>query len=150
MKIRLGILLLIIGVLLVAGFGFFIVTSTLSSPTKMTLYLPKDSEKNSVDQYRGKKNKLTLVLLKDEKIFGYYGDFIKGGRLVLLNEVVKLIADGQQMFSRDSLIVLIKPTKEASYQITVDVSDIMTTNNIEKYSMYDPDKNEKEYLKIDE
>ena len=150
MKIRLGLILLIIGVLAIAGIGFFVVTATLSSPTSMELYLPKDSEKDSVDQFSNVKTKLTLILLKDEKVFGYYGDLIKEGKSVSVDETGKLIADGWKMFSKDSLVVVIKPTKEASYRSTVDILDQMTINQVEKYSMTDLNKQEKEFLKTAE
>ena len=150
MKIRLGLILLIIGVLAIAGIGFFVVTATLSSPTSMELYLPKDSEKDSVDQFSNVKTKLTLILLKDEKVFGYYGDLIKEGKSVSVDETGKLIADGWKMFSKDSLVVVIKPTKEASYRSTVDILDQMTINQVQKYSMTDLNKQEKEFLKTAE
>ena len=150
MRISLRLILLIIAVLAIACIGFFMFTTTLSSPTKMDLYLPKESGKDSVDKYSQAKKKLTLILLKDEKIFGYYGDFIKGGRSVLFDETDKLIADGWKMFSKDSLVVVIKPAKEASYKATVDMLDQMTINHIEKYSMTDLNKQEKEFLKLAE
>jgi len=149
-KIRFGLILLIIGILAIACIGYFIFTTTLSSPTSMTLYIPKDSEKDTVDQYSHVKTKLTLILLKDEKVFGYYGDFIKEGRSVSVDETGKLIADGSKMFSKDSLVIVIKPTKESSYKSTVDILDQMTINHIEKYSMTDLNKQEKEFLKIAE
>jgi biopolymer transport protein ExbD len=149
-KIRFSLILLIIGILAIACIGYFMFTTTLSSPTSMTLYIPKDSEEDSVDQYSQVKTKLTLILLKDEKVFGYYGDLIKEGRSVSLDETDKLIAEGWKMFSMDSLVVVIKPAKDASYKATVDILDQMTINQIEKYSMTDLSKKEKEFLKIDE
>ena len=143
------ILLLIVCVLALACIGFFMFTSKLSSPTNMTFYMPKDSE-DSVDHFSYTKKKLTLILLKNENVFGYYGDFIKGGRTVSLDETDKLIADGSKMFSKDSLVVVIKPSKEASYKATIDILDQMAINDIKKYSMTDLDKQEKEFLKLDE
>ena len=150
MKISLRLTLLIIAVLGIACIGFFMFTATLSSPTKLELYMPKDSEKDTSDQYGDVRTKLTLILLKDDKVFGYYGDFIKGGRSVLISETDKLIEDGWKMFSKDSLVVVIKPTENASYKETVDMLDQMTINKIEKYSMTDLNKQEKEFLKTGE
>lgn len=144
------LILLIIAVLAIVCIGFFMFTTTLSSPANMTLYIPKDSGEDTVDKFDYTKKKLTLILLKDEKIFGYYGDFISGGKLVSSNETNNLIEDGWKMFSKDSLVVVIKPTEEASYKATTDILDQMTINQIEKYSMTDLTKNEKEFLKIDE
>ena len=150
MRISLRLILLAIAILAVACIAFFIVTSTQSSPTTINLYMPKDSEKDTIDKYSNVRTKLTLILLKDDKVFGYYGDFIKGGRSVSGNDTDKLIADGFKMFSKDSLVVVIKPGKEASYKATVDILDQITKNHIEKYSMADPNKQEKEFLKIAE
>jgi len=145
MKIRLGLILLIIGILAIVCIGLFMFTTTRSSPTTLTLHMPKDSE-DSVDRYNNVKTKLTLILLKDDRVFGYYGDFIKDGRSVLISETDKLIEDGRKMFSKDSLVVVIKPTETASYKETVDMLDQMTINKIEKYTMADLSKEEKEFI----
>lgn len=150
MKIRLVLILLIIGIIAIACMGYFMLTTTLSSPTTMELYIPKDSEKDSVDKYSQMKTKLTLILLKNEKVFGYYGDFMKGGRSVSLEETEKLIDDGWKMFSKDSLVIVIKPSNTASYKETVEILDKMSINKIEKYSMADLNKQEKEFLKLAE
>ena len=134
MKLRLGLILLIIAILAIACAGFYMFTATLSSPTTMDLYMPRDSENDSVDKYSGVKTKLTLILLKDHKVFGYYGDFIKGGRSVSVDETDKLIADGWKMFTKDSLVIIIKPSNTASYKETVEILDQMSINKIEKYS----------------
>jgi hypothetical protein len=150
MKKRWGVILLIIGILTIACIGYFMFTSTVSSPTTMSLFIPRDSEKDSVDQYSGVKTKLTLILLKDDKVFGYYGDSIKGGRSVSLDETDKLIIHGWQLFSKDSLIIVIKPSEAASYKATVDILDKMSINKIEKFSMTDVNKQEKEFLEMTE
>ena len=149
MKIRLGLILLIIAILVIAGVGFFMFTTTLSSPTTMELYMPKVS-KDSVDKYSQVKTKLTLILLKDYKVFGYYGDSMKGGRSVSVDETDKLISDGRKMFSTDSLVIVIKPSNTATYQETVDILDKMSINKIGKYSMTDLNRQEKDFLKIAE
>jgi hypothetical protein len=61
-----------------------------------------------------------------------------------------LIADGWKMFSKDSLVVVIKPSEKATYKATIDILDQMTINHIEKYSMTDINKQEKELLKLTE
>ena len=147
MKIRLRSILLIFGTLAIVTIAFFILTSTVSSPSTMTLEFPKEAGKDSL-KYAGVNSKLTLILLKDEKVFGYYGNLINGGRSVSLAETDKLITDGRQMFSKDSFIILIKPSGAASYKSTVDILDKISANKIEKYSMTDLNKQEKEFLKI--
>ena len=149
MKITLRSILISIGIVFIVSVVFFIFTATTSSPATLTLHIPKESEKD-IDQYSNIKTKLTLILLKDDKIFGYYGDSIKEGRSVSENETDKLIADGFKMFSKDSLVVVIKPAKEASYKAIVAMLDQMTINKIEKYSMTDLNKQEKELFKTAE
>ena len=90
MRVSWGLILLIIAILAIACVSFYMFTATLSSPRQMTLYLPEESGKDSVDKYNGVKKKLTLILLKEEKVFGYYGDFIKGGRSVSVSEIIKI------------------------------------------------------------
>lgn len=150
MKISLGLILLTITVILMVYAGFFMFTTAMSKPTNMDLFMPMDTEIDSVDQYNYVKKKLTLILLKDEKVFGYYGDSINGGRAVLIEKTSELIAEGWKMYSKDSLIVIIKPTADANYKATVDMLDKMSINKIEKYSMADPNKEEKKFLKIAE
>jgi biopolymer transport protein ExbD len=150
LKLSLRSILIIIGIIFIASLVFFIITTTVSEPTTINLYMPKDSEKDTLDQYSRVRTKLTLILLKDDKVFGYYGDSIKGGRSVSGNDTDKLIADGLKLFSKDSLVVVIKPTKEASYKATVDMLDQMSITKIEKYSMTDLNKQEKEFLKTEE
>lgn len=146
MKIKWSLILSIIGVLAIACIGLFMFTSTLSSPTTMDLFIPKDSEKDSIDQYGAVRTKLTMILLKGDKVFGYYGNSIKEGRSVSGSDADKLIEEGWKMFSKDSLVIVIKPSEEASYKATVDILDKMAINEIKKYSMVDLSKEEKEFI----
>ena len=149
MKMRLTPILVLTGILAIACIGFFILTSTVSSPTTTPLVMPRDSGKDSL-KYAGVNTKLTLILLKDDKVFGYYGKFIEEGKSVTLDETDKLITDGSQLFSKDSFAVVIKPSKVASYKATVDILDKMAIHKIEKYLMTDLNKQEKEFLKMAE
>jgi len=143
------LIILIIAVVGLAAVSFFMFTATLSSPTKMELYMPKDDGKE-VNKFADIKSKLTLILLKDDKVFGYYGDFIKEGKTVSIDKTSDMIKDGWKMFSKDSLVVVIKASNEASYKATIDILDAMVINQISRYTMVNIDKKEKEFLKIDE
>ena len=143
------LLTLVIAVLVLAAVSFFMFTATLSAPTKMDLYMPKDNGKEE-SKFDNVRTRLTLILLKNDRIFGYYGDFIRGGRTVAIDKTTDLISDGWKMFSKDSLVIIIKPGQLATYKNTVDILDAMTTNQIERYAMADVSNREKEFLKIDE
>ena len=126
---------------------FYVYNYTVFTYNNGVIYAEGHQIKTAVDKYSKVRTKLTLILLKDDKVFGYYGDFIKGGRSISISETDKLIEDGWKMFSKDSLVVVIKPSEKASYKATVDILDQMTINHIEKYSMIDLNKEEKEFLK---
>ena len=144
MKFKWRSLVIILIAVVVISAVFFIFTSTLSSPTVMELNMPKDE--NGVSNYQNFNSKLTLVLLKNDMIFGYFGNDIINGSSLEIKEVRKIIAQGVQKFTRDSLIVIIKPSKEATYKNSVDVLDEMTINKISRYEMIDLSKEEKEFL----
>ena len=144
MKFKWRSLVIILIAVVVISAVFFIFTSTLSSPTVMELNMPKDE--NGVSNYQKSNSKLTLVLLKNDMIFGYFENDITNGSSLEIKEVRKIIAQGVQKFTRDSLIVIIKPSKEATYKNSVDVLDEMTINKISRYEMVDLTKEEKEFL----
>ena len=144
MKFKWKLLVIIIIAVVAISAVFFIFTSTMSSPTVMKLDMPRDE--NGVSKYQNSNSKLTLVLLKNDMVFGYFGNDIINGNILEIKEVRKIIAQGVQKFTRDSLIVIIKPSKEATYKNSVDVLDEMTINKISRYEMVDLTKEEKEFL----
>jgi biopolymer transport protein ExbD len=144
MKFKWKLLVIIIIAVVAISAVFFIFTSTMSSPTVMKLDMPRDE--NGVSKYQNSNSKLTLVLLKNDMVFGYFGNDIINGSSLEIKEVRKIIAQGVQKFTRDSLIVIIKPSKEATYKNSVDVLDEMAINKISRYEMVDLTKEEKEFL----
>jgi len=144
MEYKLKSLVITIIALVVISTVFFIITTTRSSPTTMKLYMPKDE--NGVSNYQNSNSKLTLVLLKKNMIFGYFGNDINNGSSLEIKEARKIIAQGVQKFTRDSLIVVIKPSTEATYKNSVDILDEMSINKIMRYEMVDLTEKEKEFL----
>jgi biopolymer transport protein ExbD len=144
MKFKWKLLVIIIIAVVAISAVFFIFTSTMSSPTVMKLDMPRDE--NGVSKYQNSNSKLTLVLLKNDMVFGYFGNDINNGTGLEIKEARKIIAQGVQKFTRDSLIVIIKPSEEATYKNSVDILDEMTINEIIRYEMVDLTKEEKEFL----
>lgn len=144
MKYKWKSLVITIIALVVISTVFFIITATRSSPTTMKLYMPKGE--NGVSNYQNSNSKLTLVLLKNDMIFGYFGNDINKGSSLEIKEARKIIAQGVQKFTRDSLIVVIKPSTEATYKNSVDILDEMSINKIMRYEMVDLTEKEKEFL----
>jgi biopolymer transport protein ExbD len=144
MKITWKSLLIAIIAFLLVGVVFFMYTTTTSSPTVMELKIPKDRNENTGDESSG--STLTLLLLKNNMVYSYYENDLTNGRKNELKNIRSIILDGVQRFTRDSLVVLIKISKDASYRNTVDILDEMTINDIKKYRMIDLNKTEENLL----
>ena len=148
MKTRLLSILLITAIIIIACGAFFIYTTTMSSPNVMNLHEAK-GEKNDA-AYQNLSTKLTVILLGDDRIYGYYENNIGNGKSLAFNEIRNLVVEGVEKYTKDSLVVIVKPTKGATYKNTVDMLDEMSINGIKRYSMTDPNKEEMTFLKITE
>lgn len=141
---------------------FFIFTTTMSSPTTMELFMPKDTDKDE-DQNKAKESgALTVLLGKDNHVYYYEGqlkedasNFLStnfgGIRKVILDKKKSVIdthqhdagcekiwakngGDKKSCLDKD-LVVVIKPDEEATYKNTVDILDEMAISNIKRYAM---------------
>ena len=135
---------------------FFIFTTTMSSPTTMELYMPKDTDKDE-DQNKAKESgALTIMLSKDNHVYYYEGQLkedasnfmstnFAGIRKVILDKKKAVIEAHQHdaggvrrpgAVDKD-LVVVIKPGELATYKNTVDILDEMAISNIKRYAMVD-------------
>ena len=143
---------------------FFIFTTTMSSPTTMELYMPKDTDKDE-DQNKAKESgALTVMLSKDNHVYYYEGQLkedasnflstnFAGIRKVILDKKKAVIeahqhdagcekiwakngGDKKSCLDKD-LVVVIKPGELATYKNTVDILDEMAISNIKRYAMVD-------------
>ena len=143
---------------------FFIFTTTMSSPTTMELYMPKDTDKDE-DQNKAKESgALTIMLSKDNHVYYYEGQLkedasnflstnFAGIRKVIIDKRKAVIEahqhdagcekiwaknDGDKKSCLDKdLVVVIKPGELATYKNTVDILDEMTITNTKRYAMVD-------------
>ena len=148
MKRPLLTILIVLGVVIVLSTIFFMFTATISSPTHMTLNMPGDEK--DTNNYQTITSKLTAILRGNNMIYGYYGNNIQNGKSFDFAELHNVIMEGIQKYSKDSFFVLIKPTARASYKNTVDFLDEMSISDIKRYAMTDLNKEEKQFLQIDE
>ncbi len=158
---------------------FFIFTTTMSSPTAMQLYMPKDTDKPE-DQNKAKESgALTIMLGANDNVYYYEGQLkvdaegnnfkttnFKGIRDIIINkrkDVMKIHqhdADCQEIWSKNNgdknscldkdLVIVIKPNDEATYKNTVDILDEMTINNIRRFAMVDIAPEENQLIKATE
>jgi biopolymer transport protein ExbD len=152
---------------------FFIFTTTMSSPTTMELFMPKDTDKDE-DQNKAKESgALTILLSKDNHVYYYEGqlkedasNFLStnfGGIRKVILDKKKAVIDAHQhdagcekIWAKNSgdkkscldkdLVVVIKPDEEATYKNTVDILDEMAISNIKRYAMVDLFPAEKELI----
>ena len=143
---------------------FFIFTTTMSSPTALDLYMPKDTDKEEEQNKAKESGALTIMLGKGDQVYYYEGQLLpdasnfkqttfKGIRDVIIKKKKDVIAahqheekckeiwaknGGDQKSCRDvDLVVVIKPNDDATYKNTVDILDEMTINEIKRFAMVD-------------
>lgn len=142
---------------------FFIFTTTMSTPTTMDLFMPKDSKEE--DQNKAKESgALTVMLGKNNAVYYYEGQLLpdasnfkttnfKGIRDVIIDKrkavmaaytpdpecEAKAKAKGLPASDcRDKdFVVVIKPDLDATYKNTVDILDEMTINGVKRFAMVD-------------
>jgi len=143
---------------------FFIFTTTMSSPTALDLYMPKDTDKEEEQNKAKESGALTIMLGKGDQVYYYEGQLLpdasnfkqttfKGIRDVIIKKKKDVKAahqhdekckeiwaknggDQKSCLDRD-LVVVIKPNDEATYKNTVDILDEMTINEIKRFAMVD-------------
>ena len=138
-----------LGFLLIA---FFVFTTTLAHPTAMVLKLPDDK---SVDSSQAPESKtLNLILGANNNVFSYEGNNINkikniGSKVSALREIIiQKKAFIRNEFGSDSgMIVLIKPTKNATYANVVNALDEMQVNMIKTYVLMDANETESDKIK---
>lgn len=132
---------------------FFIFTTTMSQPTAMRLYLPKDTEKPEEQNKIKESGALTVMLSKDNSIFYYEGQLATDGsnfKSTNFKEVRDIIINKKKSTNPDDFMVVIKPAPESTYKNLVDMLDEMTINDVKSYAMVDIAPAELELVKKSE
>jgi biopolymer transport protein ExbD len=142
---------------------FFVITTELSKPTVMDLYMPKDGPPTDL----GESNALSFLLGKNNTVYYYNGKWedakkkneIFATRYSSKDGLRKIINEKQHRLDatisknkegRDGLMLLIKPGKETSYKNVIDVLDEATINVVKKYAVIKLSDEEADFLKSKE
>jgi biopolymer transport protein ExbD len=129
---------------------FFIFTTTMSQPTAMRLFLPKDV-KNPDEQNKVKNSAvITLMLGKMDKIYYYEGDSAAGLKATDFKNVRDIVVDKKRRTDSKDFVVIIKPTVDATYKNTINILDEMTIDGVKRYAMVDISPVEYNYIKATE
>lgn len=129
---------------------FFIFTTTMAQPTAMNLFMPKDVDKPD-DQNKVKETgAFTILLGKADQVYFYEGmdpTKLQASSFKLIREE---LMKKKQNTNPEDLVVIIKPSEEATYKNTVDILDEMTINEIKRYAMVDITEDEFKLVKVTE
>jgi biopolymer transport protein ExbD len=119
---------------------FFIFTTTMSQPTALKLFLPKDTEKPEEQNKIKASGALTIMLGKKDGVFYYEGELLPDGsnfKYTNFKDIRSEIINKKKATNPEDFVVVIKPGPEATYKNTVDILDEMTINDVKRYAMVD-------------
>lgn len=132
---------------------FFIFTTTMSQPTAMKLFLPKDAD-NPEDQNKAKESGvITLLLGKDNNVFYYEGQLAPDGsnfKSSTFKDIRTVLLDKKSRTEEKDLVVVLKPSSECTYRNVVDILDEMTINVLKRYALVDISNVEEQLVKVSE
>jgi biopolymer transport protein ExbD len=116
---------------------FFIFTTTMSQPTAMRLFLPKDSDDPTPTKESGA---LTLLPGKNDVIYYYEGKLAADGsnfKTTNFKGLRDIVIIKKKTTNLEDLFVIIKPHAESSYKNAVDILDEMSINDVKRYALVD-------------
>jgi biopolymer transport protein ExbD len=127
---------------------FFIFTTTMSQPTAMRLFLPKDV-KDPNEQNKVKNSAvITLMLGKNDVIYYYEGDSAQKLQPTDFKKIRDIVIDKKRRTDPKDFVVVIKPTVDATYKNTVNILDEMTIDGVKRYAMVDISPVEYNFIKL--
>jgi biopolymer transport protein ExbD len=129
---------------------FFIFTTTVAQPTAMKLFLPKDVDKPEEQNKVKESGAFTIMLGKSDQIYYYEGLDPTKIQATTFKGIREQILLKKKTTAVDDLVMIIKPTADATYKNTVDILDEMTIAEIKRYAMVDISPQEYELVKITE
>jgi len=129
---------------------FFIFTTTMAQPTAMNLFMPKDVQKPEEQNKVKESGAFTIILGKQDQIYYYEG--LDPTKLQASNfkGIREQILTKKKTTNPEDLVVILKPTPDATYKNTVDILDEMTICEIKRYAMVDVAPQEYDLVKITE
>lgn len=132
---------------------FFIFTTTMSQPTAMKLFLPKDADRPEDNNKAKESGALTILLGKDNNVFFYEGILAPDGsnfKSSNFTDIRKEIIRKKQSTPEKDFVVVIKATDESTYKNVIDILDEMTINVVKRYALVDISEPENQVVKLTE
>ena len=129
---------------------FFIFTTTMSQPTAMKLNLPKDVEKPE-DQNKLKESAaFTVMPSKANMVYYYEGLDPSKLQQTTFKQVRDIILDKKRRTDPKDFMVIIKPTKDATYKNAVDILDEMKIDDVKRYALVNISPDEYKFIVLTE
>ena len=119
---------------------FFIFTSTMSTPTTMDLFMPKDTKKDEELNKAKESGALTILLAKNNEVYYYEGQLLPDAsnfKSSSFKDIRNVIINKKRTTDPQDLVIVIKPNEDATYKNTVDILDEMTINDVKRFAMVD-------------
>ena len=119
---------------------FFVFTTTMSTPTAMRLFLPKDTDKPEEQNKAKESGALTLMLAKDRTVYYYEGILAPDGanfKSTNFKGLREVLLGKKRSTKADDLVIVIKPNDDSQMKDVVDALDEMTINDIKRYALVD-------------
>jgi biopolymer transport protein ExbD len=119
---------------------FFIFTTTMSQPTAMKLFLPKDTDKPEEQNKVKASGALTIMLGKNDGVYYYEGELAPDAanfKRSNFKDIREEIINKKKATNPEDFVVVIKPGPESTYKNTVDILDEMTINDAKRYAIVD-------------
>ena len=113
---------------------FFIFTTTVSQPTTMNLFMPKDSRDSTLVSNSGA---LTVLLSENNSVFYYQGKDWRQMKVTAYTSLRSVILSQKKATRAEDLFVIIKPGNEATYKNAIDVLDEMSINDVQRFAFSD-------------
>jgi biopolymer transport protein ExbD len=129
---------------------FFIFTTTVASPTAMKFYLPKDVDKPEEQNKVKESGAFTIMLGKQDQVYYYEGLDPTQIKATNFKGIRDEILRKKKSTNPEDLVMIIKPSEDATYKNTVDMLDEMAIAEIKRYAMVDISPTEYEILKVTE
>ena len=129
---------------------FFIFTTTVAQPTAMKLFLPKDVDKPEEQNKVKESGAFTIMLGKADQIYYYEGLDPTKIQATSFKGIREQILMKKKTTPVDDLVMIIKPTADATYKNTVDILDEMTIADIKRYAMVDISQGELDLIRVTE
>lgn len=116
---------------------FFIFTTTMSQPTAMKLFLPKDTDKPEEQNKLKESAALTVMPGKQNHVYYYEGLDPTKIQTSNFKAIRDVILDKKRRTDAKDFMIIIKPTQDATYKNTVDLLDEMTIDGVKRYALVD-------------